>query len=54
MYMLVLGSPPAGLLLSTIVPIPKDKRGNRSNTENYRAIVLGSFFVHAALCYSPL
>ena len=43
--MLVHGSPPAGLLLSTIVPIPKDKRGNRSNfSANYRAIPLGSLF----------
>ena len=42
--MLVHGSPPAGLLLSTIVPIPKDKRGNRSNSGNYRAIALGSLF----------
>ena len=42
--MFVHGSPPAGLLLSTIVPIPKDKRENRSNSANYRAIALGSLF----------
>ena len=42
--MLVHGSPPAGLLLSTIVPIPKDKRGNRCNSANYGAIALGSLF----------
>ena len=42
--MLVHGSPPAGLLLSTIVPIPKDKHGNRSNSVNYRAIALGRLF----------
>ena len=42
--MLVYGSPPAGLLLSTIVPIPKDKRGNRSNSGNYRAIALRNLF----------
>ena len=35
---------PAELLLSTIVPIPKDKRGNRSKSGNYRAIHLGSLF----------
>ena len=40
--MLVNGSLPAELLLSTIVPIPKDKRGNLSNSANYRAIALGS------------
>ena len=38
------GSPPAGLLLSTIVPIPRDKRRNRSNSANYWAIALGSLF----------
>ena len=42
--MLVHGSPPAGLLLSSIFPIPKDKRGNRSNSANYRAIALGRLF----------
>ena len=42
--MLVHGSPPAGLLLSSIVPTPKDKRRNRSNSANYRAIALGSLF----------
>ena len=42
--MLVYGSPPALLLLSTIVPIPKDIRGNHSNSTNYRVIALGSLF----------
>ena len=34
----------AGLLLSTIVPIPKDKRRNRSNSASDRAIAFGSLF----------
>ena len=34
----------AGLLLSTIVPILKDKRRNRSNSASDRAIALGSLF----------
>ena len=42
--MLVHGSPPPGLVLSTIVLILKDKRGNRSNSANCRAIALGSLF----------
>ena len=43
--MLVHGSPPAETLLFTIVPIPKDKHGNRSNfSANYRAIALGRLF----------
>ena len=33
---------PAGLLIFTIVLIPKNKRGNRSNSANYRSVVLGS------------
>ena len=38
--MLTHGMPPSGLLLSTIVPIPKNKRGNMSDSANYRAIAL--------------
>ena len=33
---------PSGLLLSTIVPIPKNKRGNLSDSSYYRAIALSS------------
>ena len=40
--MLTHGMPPSGLLLSTIVPIPKNKRGNLSDSSNYRAIALSS------------
>ena len=40
--MLSHGIPPSGLLLSTIVPIPKNKRGNQSDSSNYRAIALSS------------
>ena len=32
--MLTHGMPPSGLLLSTIVPIPKNKRGNLSDSSN--------------------
>ena len=42
--MLVHGSPPAGLSLSTTVPIPNDNSGNRCTSANYRAIALGSLF----------
>ena len=39
---------PSGLLLSTLVPIPKNKRGNRCNSHNYRQIaiisILGKLF----------
>ena len=38
--MLSHGIPPSGPLLSTIVPIPKNKRGNQSDSSNYRAIAL--------------
>ena len=40
--MLTHGIPPSGLLISTIVPIPKNKRSNLSNSSNYRAIALSS------------
>ena len=36
------GMPPSRLLLSTIVPIPKNKRGNLSDSSNYRAIALSN------------
>ena len=32
--MLTHGVAPAGLLLSTLVPIPKNKRGNKSDSNN--------------------
>ena len=40
--MLTHGIPPSGLLLSTIIPIPKNNRGNMSDSSNYRAIALSS------------
>ena len=40
--MLTHGIPPSGLLLSTIDPIPKIKRGNLSDSSNNRAIALSS------------
>ena len=40
--MLSHGVAPSGLLLSTIVPVPKDKRGNKSDSSNYRAIAISS------------
>ena len=40
--MLTHGMPPSGLLLSTIVPIHKNKRGNLSDSSNYIAIALSS------------
>ena len=33
--MLVHGTAPGGLLLSKLVPIPKNKRGNKSGSSNY-------------------
>ena len=38
--MLIHGVAPGGLLLSTLVPIPKNKRGNKTDSNNYRAIVI--------------
>ena len=33
---------PQGLLLSTLVPIPKNKRGNKCDSNNYRQIAISS------------
>ena len=40
--MLVHGIASGALLLSTLVPIPKNKRGNKSDSSNYRAIAISS------------
>ena len=40
--MLMHGVPPAGLLMSSLVPIPKNKRGNKCDSENYRHIAISS------------
>ena len=40
--MLSHGVAPTGLLLSTIVPVSKDKRGSKSDSKNYRAITISS------------
>ena len=40
--MLTHSMPPSGLLLSTIVPVPKNRRGNLSDSSIYRAIALSS------------
>ena len=40
--MLVHGIAPGDLLLSTLVPIPNNKRGNKSDSSNYRAIAISS------------
>ena len=40
--MLVQGTTPAGLLLSTFVPLIKNKRGNKCDSNNYRAIAISS------------
>ena len=36
------GVSPGDLLLSTLVPIPKNKRGNKCNSNNYRQIAISS------------
>ena len=36
------GVPPSGLLMSLLVPIPKNKRGNKCYSENYRQIAISS------------
>ena len=40
--MLMHGLPPAGLLMSSLVPILKNKRGNKCDSENYRQIAISS------------
>ena len=40
--MLTHGIAPGGILLSKLVPIPKNKRGNKSDSCNYRAIAISS------------
>ena len=40
--MLTHGVGPAGLQLSTLVPIPKHKRGNKSDLNNYWQIAISS------------
>ena len=41
--MLVHGKAPGDLLLSTLVPIPKNKRCNKSDSSNYRAIAISIY-----------
>ena len=36
------GVVPSGLLLSAMVPVPKDKLGNKSESSKYRAIAISS------------
>ena len=40
--MLSQGVSPLGLLCATMVPVPKDKRGSKSDSNNYRAIAMSS------------
>ena len=40
--LLTYGVAPAGLLLSKLAPIPKNKRGTKSDSSNYRAIAISS------------
>ena len=42
--MLSHGIAPEGLLLSTLVPIPKNKRGNKCDSNNYRQIAISSLY----------
>ena len=51
--MLSHGVAPSGLLLSTMVPVPKDKRSNKSDSSNYRAIAISSILDYFKLldCY---
>ena len=38
--MLSHGVAPSGLILSTMVPVPKDKQGSKSDSNNYRDIAI--------------
>ena len=40
--MLTHGVAPSGLLLSTMIPVSKDKRASKSDSNNYRAIAISS------------
>ena len=40
--MLVHGTAPAGLLLFTLVPLIKNKRGNKCDSNNYRVIAIST------------
>ena len=40
--MLIHGTAHGGLFLSKLVPIPKNKRGNKSGSGSYRAIAISS------------
>ena len=40
--MLIHGVAPGGLLLSTLVPIPKNKRGSKTDSNNNRAIAIST------------
>ena len=40
--MLTHGVAPSGLLLFTMIPVPKDKRASKSDSDNYRAIAISS------------
>ena len=40
--MLTHGVAPSGFLLSTMIPVPKDKRASKSDSNNYRAIAISS------------
>ena len=43
--MLTHGVAPSGLLLSTMIHVPKNKRGSKSDSSNYRAIAISSILV---------
>ena len=36
---------PLGLFCYTMVPVPKDKRGSKSDSNNYRAIAISSILI---------
>ena len=52
--MLVHGTAPAGLLLSTLVPLIKNIRGNKCDSNNYRAIAILSSYCMCSLVVSVL